>query len=322
MFHPTRGGTRGGQDQFKWEDVKEDKHRENYLGNSLLAPVGRWQKGRDLTWYAKANDSDSDIASIQAKKKAEIQSIKDAEAEAMAEALGYKTKRKTETAVTEKELKTAISKTDSSAQDELGEKLEESSTIQGLGFKSRRQGMFTVTGSMPVSSKLAPVPLIPESAQIGSSRENVMDDNPRAVSKDTSKDGNNVGERVGVQVRQGSTGMITGVATVARGREAEMSENPQAGEVIKTGVGARAKAGAEAEVKARIGAGVGNDVVVEMTTNDHTTPLGAIVPRMKYKAGMRKAKREGSPIVAAALVIVVKNGTAVEVPAHDVLCRQ
>lgn len=27
-----RGGTRGGQDQFDWDDVKVDKHRENYLG--------------------------------------------------------------------------------------------------------------------------------------------------------------------------------------------------------------------------------------------------------------------------------------------------
>lgn len=40
------GGTRGGQDQFKWEDVKADVHRENYLGHSLLAPVGRWQRGK------------------------------------------------------------------------------------------------------------------------------------------------------------------------------------------------------------------------------------------------------------------------------------
>lgn len=39
------GGTRGGQDQFKWDDVKDDAHRENYLGHSLLAPVGRWQRG-------------------------------------------------------------------------------------------------------------------------------------------------------------------------------------------------------------------------------------------------------------------------------------
>jgi len=27
-----RGGTRGGKDQFDWDDVKVDKDRENYLG--------------------------------------------------------------------------------------------------------------------------------------------------------------------------------------------------------------------------------------------------------------------------------------------------
>lgn len=80
-------GTRGGRDQFKWDDVKEDKYRENYLGNSLHAAVGRWQKGRDITWYSKGGDKDNDQATLQASKKAEIQSIKDAEAEAMAEAL-------------------------------------------------------------------------------------------------------------------------------------------------------------------------------------------------------------------------------------------
>ena len=31
---PTRGGTRGGQDRFEWEDVKVDKDRENYLGET------------------------------------------------------------------------------------------------------------------------------------------------------------------------------------------------------------------------------------------------------------------------------------------------
>lgn len=31
--------------EFSWDDVKADKHRENYLGHSLKAPVGRWQKG-------------------------------------------------------------------------------------------------------------------------------------------------------------------------------------------------------------------------------------------------------------------------------------
>ncbi len=37
------GGTRGGQDQFKWDDVKTDQQRENYLGHSLNAPIGNYE---------------------------------------------------------------------------------------------------------------------------------------------------------------------------------------------------------------------------------------------------------------------------------------
>ena len=40
-----RGGTRGGKDQFNWESVKADKDREFYLGHSVKATTGRWQKG-------------------------------------------------------------------------------------------------------------------------------------------------------------------------------------------------------------------------------------------------------------------------------------
>lgn len=35
IHHPTRGGTRGGKDQFDWDDVKTDKDRECYLGKTL-----------------------------------------------------------------------------------------------------------------------------------------------------------------------------------------------------------------------------------------------------------------------------------------------
>ncbi len=48
---PPRGGTRGGADQFSWDSVKADKDREYYLGHSVKALTGRWQKGMLPTLY-------------------------------------------------------------------------------------------------------------------------------------------------------------------------------------------------------------------------------------------------------------------------------
>lgn len=87
-------GSRGGRGEFNWSDVQNSSRREHYLGHSLFAPVGRWAKGRDLNWYAKANgDGDGDTGEDLAQKAArerkdEIQRVKQAEEDALAQALG------------------------------------------------------------------------------------------------------------------------------------------------------------------------------------------------------------------------------------------
>jgi len=86
-------GSRGGVD-FKWSDVTTSQHRENYLGHSLMAPVGRWQKNRDLTWYAKADSGPAGSSTETAEekkareKREEMRRIKEAEEDALARALG------------------------------------------------------------------------------------------------------------------------------------------------------------------------------------------------------------------------------------------
>ncbi|XP_018531881.1 multiple myeloma tumor-associated protein 2 [Lates calcarifer] len=100
MFGSSRaGGIRGGQDQFNWDDVKVDKHRENYLGNSLMAPVGRWQKGKDLTWYAKDKKGGAALS-----KEDELAAVKAAEHEALMAALGHKNIKRQPTGLTKEDL--------------------------------------------------------------------------------------------------------------------------------------------------------------------------------------------------------------------------
>ncbi|KAJ4401675.1 hypothetical protein N0V85_005467 [Neurospora sp. IMI 360204] len=87
-----KSGSRGGVN-FSWDDVANSAHRENYLGHSLKAPVGRWAKGRDLNWYAKAESSAANAGETEEEKEArerreEIRRIKEAEEDAINRALG------------------------------------------------------------------------------------------------------------------------------------------------------------------------------------------------------------------------------------------
>ncbi|CAN1336712.1 Multiple myeloma tumor-associated protein 2 homolog [Linum perenne] len=131
MYHPTRGGVRGGRDQFTWDEVKVDKYRENYLGHSLKAPVGRWQKGKDLHWYTRDKKSGTSEDAL----KDEIKRIKEEEEQAMREALGLAPKRSSRPQGNrlDKHEFNELVKRGSTAED-LGAGHADAARVDGLGF--------------------------------------------------------------------------------------------------------------------------------------------------------------------------------------------
>ncbi|KAI8490699.1 hypothetical protein Bbelb_314920 [Branchiostoma belcheri] len=126
-------GNRGGADQFTWDEVKTDKHRENYLGHSVMAPVGRWQKGKDLTWYAK------DKKASGAADKSELEAIKQAEEEAMMAALGHKVIKKPSAGLTKEEMSEVFKRGQSERNPTDIER------EKGLGFGASRAAMSMAT---------------------------------------------------------------------------------------------------------------------------------------------------------------------------------
>ncbi|KII75031.1 Multiple myeloma tumor-associated protein 2 [Thelohanellus kitauei] len=79
---PIRGGVRGGRELFSWEQVKLDRDRENYLGHSVKAPVGRSQGGPDFLWYEKGSKKQPKSTAPSERKK-----VIEMERQAMAKAL-------------------------------------------------------------------------------------------------------------------------------------------------------------------------------------------------------------------------------------------
>ncbi|KAK9842065.1 hypothetical protein WJX81_006747 [Elliptochloris bilobata] len=131
---PPRGGTRGGADQFSWESVKADPDREFYLGHSVKATTGRWQKGKDVFWYTREKKGDDDAAA------AEMLAIKQREEDLMAEALGIKPRTLRPMARAKLDKKDVAQLLSRGEEGEEPNPAAEADRIQGLGFAAGAHG--------------------------------------------------------------------------------------------------------------------------------------------------------------------------------------
>ena len=89
---PVREGVRGGREQFRWDSLKTQSHRDRqqYLGyTTKLGVAGRFGKYDTNDWWRSTKSDSHDQPSLQA-EKAEVKKM---EEELMMEALGIKPKR-------------------------------------------------------------------------------------------------------------------------------------------------------------------------------------------------------------------------------------
>lgn len=89
---PIREGTRGGHDRFDWKDVKDDRQKERYLGNSIKVPYSKYNYGKDFFWYEKNSDIHVNKEDIVKKQSEEIENVKRLEQQLMEQALGIQRK--------------------------------------------------------------------------------------------------------------------------------------------------------------------------------------------------------------------------------------
>lgn len=99
-----------------------------------MAPVGRWQKNKDLSWYAKSDTSAAALTAAEQRKE-EIRKIKEAEESALSEALGYGPTIRSnanETPIGQKEVEKAIKETAEGDDD---------NAAKGVGFGAFDRGV-------------------------------------------------------------------------------------------------------------------------------------------------------------------------------------